>query len=340
MLKEVKFLQALDTIDIEVLFDSLGVQYDLKTDELFIICPNPEHDDTNPSCSININPESIYYQKFSCFGCTFAGSLVKLVETIKDCTYKEAKDYIIEIAESGDNWIVSNFTQRKTIKKPKSDIKITLPDEFVQLENGNGKSYRNYLHSRGLTDRMIENQQWGYCATGRYNKRVVLPVYIGSKLISFYSRHISTKNAAKKVFNATGSRMERALWPYNDLDYDLDYVWITESVFNVVTMMLAGLKNCVCLFGDKVQDEKIKVLSKFKELRIVPDGDYASKTMIENIYNYFKADKIIKAIEMPLREDANSLGVEGLERQLKTLAKVKSKDFRSHLIEIDYSIPK
>ena len=48
-------------------------------DELFFLCPNPEHDDHDPSCSVNLKT-GIFY----CFGCGFKGNLKKLKRIFKD----------------------------------------------------------------------------------------------------------------------------------------------------------------------------------------------------------------------------------------------------------------
>lgn len=52
-------------------------------DELFFICPNPEHNDEHPTnCSINLNTGVFY-----CFACGFGGNL-KDLERLKMTTNK------------------------------------------------------------------------------------------------------------------------------------------------------------------------------------------------------------------------------------------------------------
>jgi len=336
MYDNIKLMNAYESLNPEILLDMLGIQSELKSDELFFLCPNPDHADSNPSCSLNINPTSTFFLKYSCFGCQTSGSLIDLIKLVKECSFNEARKLIIQTAEEGGEWMMPEWAN---VRKDIEEVKIELPKEFVKFTNEDNY-YTDYLINRGLNYNDLTEQGWGYCATGLCKKRVVLPIYVDGKLVNYYARHISTKNKANKVWNATGSKMDKVVWDYHSIDFEKDYIWITESVFNRVSLLKASADNVICLFGDKLSDKKFEMLDKFKEIRVVPDGDRASKKLVETIFNYYGKEKTVKIVEIPKGEDANSVTLNDLKELLKALKKVRSNDFRSHLIEIDYSIPK
>lgn len=67
----------------------LGIEVKVKGDEATGLCPSPQHNDTSPSWSINLETG-----KHHCFSCGFGGSFQWLVQIVKGVRAGEAIAYI------------------------------------------------------------------------------------------------------------------------------------------------------------------------------------------------------------------------------------------------------
>lgn len=65
--------------------DELGISARVNYDEAMAVCPSPDHNDSHPSWSINIETGA-----HNCFACGFKGNFVQLVETVLDVGQAEA----------------------------------------------------------------------------------------------------------------------------------------------------------------------------------------------------------------------------------------------------------
>lgn len=88
--------------DLEGALDDLGIVGRISGDELTALCPNPQHDDSSPSWSINLNTG-----KHHCFSCGFGGSFQWLVQIMRGMRQGEASAWI--------------KTQKVRVAKPKEE---------------------------------------------------------------------------------------------------------------------------------------------------------------------------------------------------------------------------
>lgn len=75
--------------DLEGALGDLGIFGRIRGDELVALCPNPQHADTSPSWSINMNTG-----KHFCFSCGFGGSFQWLVQIVNGMRAGEASAWI------------------------------------------------------------------------------------------------------------------------------------------------------------------------------------------------------------------------------------------------------
>lgn len=328
-------------LDVQHVLDLLDLDFHQNRNELFFLCP--VHDDKNPSCSINIDKQSLMFLVVSCFGCDFSGTLVTLVSKVLKKSEDSAKNWLIRLvkpeeAEEDVETILLNETVDFTHKFEKKDGKldeVVLPDAFNLINTSKRNSYFEYLTGRGLTEKEIKEYGWGYCAKGFYKKRVVMPVFMENRMATFFTRHIFTDNDDKKVFNAYRSTTSKIVFPFNEIDFDLKYVWVTESVFNFFSLRKEGLKNLVCLFGNKMTPWKVRFFEKFDVMNMVPDGDEGGREWMQ------KASQLIAgvdffAVKMIEGEDANSVGRLELKQVLTTLSSFILQ--KSDNISTDFSV--
>jgi len=65
--------------------EQLGLKLEEAGDELRCVCPNPKHDDHEPSCYINPQKELWY-----CHGCGEGGNAADLYAMVKGCSKQKA----------------------------------------------------------------------------------------------------------------------------------------------------------------------------------------------------------------------------------------------------------
>jgi len=323
MLGEIRYKRAVKRVDIRDVLRHLEIDFEEIGSELRFICTSPKHKDSTPSATINWNPLSERYTWFSCFGCDYSGTLPKLVSSVTGISIADAKKFIMEFDSGKSFGVRRKYHVETNGERIKRHVKIKLPEEFQLIDLAKPNSYSRYLIQRGVLEEDIEKYGWGFCSTGYYRKRVVLPVYMKGRLVNFYARHLTTENKKKKHFNARHSEIERIVFPYDELDFDLSYIWVVESTFNFFKAKRLRLKNLCCFFGNKLTEWKLKFLSKFEQIRFIQDGDKGGRELVKKSRRQLSESTEVKAVQMYEGEDVGSITLRQLKLVLRTLRTVK-----------------
>ena len=82
------------------------------------------------------------------------------------------------------------FTPSKSEDKTESKIIVSLPREFLPLWTMNKSLYRNqaksFLHKRGITDVDIKKYKIGFCDSGLYEGRIIIPSYDDKGILNYF----------------------------------------------------------------------------------------------------------------------------------------------------------
>lgn len=337
MLDEIRYKRAVKRVDIRDVLRHLELDFEEIGSELRFLCINPDHKESVASSTINWNSLSDKYTWFSCFGCDYSGTLPKLVSVVAGITIAEAKKFIMEFDSGKAPFKKKNQYHIEGKKRIIRRVKIKLPEGFRLIDLNVHNSYLRYLQSRGVIEADIIKYGWGLCPTGHYAKRVLLPVYMNGKLVSFFARHISTENKKRKHFNAWCAEVERVVFPYDEIDFNLKYIWVVESAFNLFKAKRLKLKNLICTFGNKLTEWKEELFRKFEEVRFIPDGDKGGREFVRKARRRLPEDIKVKSVHMYEGEDAGSISLRRLKFVLRTLHEVKR---FSTSVQVDYSIKK
>jgi hypothetical protein len=89
MMRTITRLPDLVPADLEGALADLGIEVRVRGDEGTALCPNPQHPDSSPSWSINMDTG-----KHHCFSCGFGGSFQWLVQIMKGVRAPEATAWI------------------------------------------------------------------------------------------------------------------------------------------------------------------------------------------------------------------------------------------------------
>ena len=262
-----------------VLKEILG-GYNRTGHELLFSCPKCKHHKRKLSVNINKNV-------FKCWICDFKGTNInRLVRRYGDVAQKAKWGELTGQVEIGqfDEIIASLFPDTE---EDQPEV-VKLPNEFLSLAN-KGRSLlstkaRNYLNRRGITDEDILFWKIGYCPSGEYAGRIIIPsfnedgdcnYFIGRTYQSDWRKYMNPQAAKSKIV-------------FNELyiDWDEDLV-LTEGVFDAI---VAG-KNSVPILGSSLKEQS-RLFKKIIEndtpvyVALDPDAEEKASSLIQNLIKY------------------------------------------------------
>ena len=163
--------------------------------------------------------------------------------------------------------------------KPTNDKieSVQLPKEYKPLWNGGDSIVKrhalSYLYKRGITDEDILKYDIGYCDSGLYSNRIIIPSYDSDGKLNFFVGR-DFYNGKMKYRNSTTSK--------DIVGFDLFINWdepiiLCEGVFDA----MAFKRNAIPLFGKTVMNKlKKKIIeSRVKTIYLGLDGDAIEDTV-------------------------------------------------------------
>jgi DNA primase len=300
----------LEFIDIQSVLDDLQIEYSTKgknvsEDWIGTQCPFPGCDDRSNHCGINLSSPVV-----SCFACGKSGN------------------YLSFLAAKLNSWskaieILQRFSPRelkKPFQKNKSlrSIKVELPKEATKTPT---KYQNNYIKSRGYSPKELEVlYDFYYCGPiGKWANRIIVPIYYNNQLVTFSSIEIAEKSKLRYKHLAK----EESIIHCKELLYGMDSIvnynigMVVEGFFDQARIG----QNCVCTFGTLITPEQMKLLTKFKKVILVFDGDKAgyenSKKIADNLAVFTEVERVY----LPEGTDPDSLDnsdVKELQNMIKS----------------------
>jgi len=275
---------------INILDSALGIGTDLKSNERVYHCPFCHH----PKKKLNINIIKKYWH---CWVCDAKGkSLYSLLRKLNVDNYK-----ISEINKIyGNEYVTVSHTD---------DVKIELrlPSEFKSAllkPKSFNPMYTNvkfYLDSRGITREDIIKYNIGYCDSGLYSGRIVIPSYtIDGNLNYFISRTIY-EDEVYKYKNPPVSKNVIAL--DNQINWN-EKIVIVEGIFDAIAVK----RNAIPIFGKVIPVvlmEKI-LIKKPIGIKIMLDVDAQKQALYYT--EFFTRQGIPTSNIIPTDKDASSMG--------------------------------
>jgi len=267
--------------------------FSVQRQELLFRCPACDH--RKRKLSVNLGKNA-----FKCWVCSYRGHnirrLVRRYGTFTQLQKWDAYSDRIEIERFEELFSLGKPREYKTI--------LSLPDEFVSLCSKNipatGQYAYNYLRKRGLTDADIVRWKIGYCFSGEYRNRIIIPSFDDDGDVSFFIarsyngdsyKHKNPKASKNIVFNEL----------FIDWNEDLT---IVEGVFDAV---VAG--NAAPILGSTLQkDARLiqKIVYNDTPVYVALDPDVREK---ENkiIQTLLKYDIELYKIDVSGYEDVGSM---------------------------------
>jgi len=199
-----------------------------------------------------------------------------------------------------------------------------LPKEFLSLgvgsktlEFGNAVSY---LRRRGITKDDIHRYNIGYCESGEYKHRIIIPSYDKDGNLNFFSARAYYENAAWKY--------KLPPWSKNIIGFELFINWnepitLVESPFNAITIR----NNAIPLFGKTMSNKLKSALVENNVTRVNvcldKDAEKDSLSMCEYLVNIGIEDVYFVKLT---KKDPNEIG---FSEMVKLLDLSERMDFQS-----------
>ncbi len=228
------------------------------------------------------SPEGTAY---SCFRCG-KHSVKKVIATFT--SWQEAWTLVKEYSDTLSFYEGTHIERASAVKWP--------PDNSVEMPS----LHAQYLHKRGYDPKQLRDLYGVQCVyqTGAFKYRVVIPVYVGGKIVTYVGRDVTDK-ASLKYKNLSE---RNSILPVKETVYNLDSIHktaiICEGIFDAWRFGAHG----VCVFGLQFTASQTKALAtRIERAFIVFDAEptaYEKALELGEILSFQGVDVEVIGIDM------------------------------------------
>lgn len=272
----------------QVSFDCPVCSYDIK---------GLDHGDGKGNLEINYR-----YGVYKCWVCAEShethGSIYKLIKKYGNA--KQLKKYLLLKPEE----------QHEGVKKVYNQIK--LPSEFIPFKDASfgmklTPSYKqafNYIKRRNITDLMLQIYNIGFCATGIYENRIIIPSYDENNRINYFIARSYLENTKMKYKNPQAQK-EIIIFNEKLIDWN-ETVYIVEGAFDSIF-----IPNAIPMLGKFMSEHLFsKLYNNAKKIIIVLDPDAYNDQ--ERLYHRLNCGKLMgKVWSIKLEGDKDIADLKG-----------------------------
>lgn len=346
--------QLRNKIDLRKLLRVLNIKFKETPKDLYAKCPLG-HQRKRTSWSICYDKTSKNFGRFHCFSCGWKGNYITLIRQLLDLDKTEAIKYIRTLFNLGEIFEESLYKmaleEKKIIQEEKENyelVEVKLPEEFKLVSKNSGEFY-DYLIDRDINFEMIKKYKMLYCIGAKkkeikpYNNRVIVPITIDNKVVSFFARIIDKDYTGKQKglyppVSFPASHIRLVMFGIDDIDDSLDYGILVEGIFDNIRMQTLNYKNILSVLGNQLTKEKKEFLSKKfegKDLYVIGDGDDGGKILIDHGKD-LQFNCKVHSVYLPEDTDPGDISPSELRKAILR-SKHKSKKI---IISCDYTINK
>ena len=228
-------------------------------------CPLCNH--RKPKLEINLIPTTKNENPWHCWACDAKGKTISSL-------FKSLK-------VEGNKYCELNSILGTTTKIDTSDFNsnIDLPKEYKLLCNISktdiiARQALSYLKKRGITSTDILKYQIGYCETGRYANKIIIPNYDANGKLNYFIARSFEKDPARK-FDAISSDKNSIIGFENLINWDLPVI-LCEGAFDAIAIK----RNAIPLYGKTMSKQLTKKLlsNNIKNIYLALDNDALKST--------------------------------------------------------------
>ena len=255
--------------------DEKGIDYRSSGKNIgqgWIGVPCPFCEDTSNHMGINLESAN-----FNCWRCGESGSFSKFVAVTEQKSFKEAR----RISDNYKNYY--KFPE-ETKSKFQIDSEIRLPPYANKSFH---KKHLDYLKRRRYNPFKTIERYDLYCCTnlGDYPWRVLIPVYLGGKIVTFTTADVNP-NSKMKYKHCPNNQ---SVIPIKSTLYNVDNVEEQAVIVEGVLDSWRIGKGSVALFGTKYTPEQINMIRNLNLKKVFVMLDEDATTISERLCNELSA---------------------------------------------------
>ena len=301
---------------INILDDVLGPGTSMKGDEQAHYCPFCHHHKKK----LQINLQT---QQWHCWVCDAKGKRIqRLLKRLQVDSHKLKKIYEIY----GDDYVVySNDTEEEKVE-------LRLPNEFRSLlEEPKGlnptfRKVKEYARKRGITKGDIIRYNIGYCDSGHYANRIIIPSYDSNNRLNYF--------IARSVFDEEKFKYKNPPVSKNIIMFENQINWnepitLVEGVFDA----MAVKRNAIPLLGKFIPKTLNDTIYKkeVKSINILLDEDAQEQALYYTMQ--FQNQGITTKNIIPSTKDAGEMGFSQVNTILKNTEETNFGDIISQKLK-------
>lgn len=244
----------------------------------------------------------------NCFVCMEKMSPLNLVKELEGFKSFNEVTRLLERYESFSIELTDHVREKNETNNDKVRVIQTLPKEYKMVGLYDSKLehiVRAQLKRRGFSVTKAMMLGFGYCGTGEFAQRLIIPFYRNGKVIYFNARQITQIGSKYKNPNEEDFGIGKGNIIYNhDALYFFKKVWLFEGAFNAATIG----NNATATGGKGLSKWQINeyIVSPCKEIIIGLDDDAYKEAL--QIALALAPHKKVKILKFPKGKDANDLG--------------------------------
>ena len=309
----------------------------LQSEQLQVNCPRCQEREglsyPDGKFNLEINTAKRMFRCWKCDEPKFSGSLGRLVRTFgSHVDYEMYKSY----AGITRDYVFND-------NEEKEFIQVRLPEEmisFAQMDASNPEHFEayNYLvNERKLSRDIILRYRLGFCTTGKYAKRIIIPSFDKDGDVNYFvGRYYGTNEKIRKKLPYLNPDADKDAIIFNEglVNWD-STVYLVEGAFE----MLSFPVNIIPMLGKTLSTTLfLKLKELLPEVVVLLDPD-AYKNSVELFYTlqtiYVGCEERVRIVKLPSKEDLDELRKnQGIGEVIKSLYTARG------LIVDDYFIQK
>jgi DNA primase len=276
--------------------------------EYVFFCPECKHHKKK----FSINPAKGFYK---CWVCNVAGSVFSLIKKHGTADQIASWKELAGIFDHSDEFV-------------KINTEIDLPKEFITLSKPNVMANKAllYLASRNISKEDIIWWKMGFCPTGTYRNRIVVPSYDISGNLNYFVGRAYDNNPQAYVYP---SRSKDLVFNELFLDWEKDII-LTEGIFDAI---VAG--NAIPLLGSTLIEQSIvfqTIVSKTSRvfLGLDPDAVEKENKIIQLFLSYG-----VEVFKIPIKpyKDIGKMDKETFQRHKNEALELTKDNILQYLLE-------
>lgn len=294
----------------------LGKSHKRARENYAFHCPFCNH--RKPKLEINMATNEEGHNPWECWVCQTRGrtirSLLKQLKTPRDTA----------------NEILKYVPKGSQIEYKQLSI-IELPKEYQSLYSASSTSVvanlvKKYLYERGLCDNDFIKYSIGYCTTGEYGGRVIIPSYTSSGTLNFFVARSYDGNYFKYK-NPEASK--DIIFFENLINWNAPII-LCEGVFDAMAIR----RNAIPILGKSVSKELYKkiITSNVKDIYIALDND-AKDRALQIAEQFLNNGKRVFIVEMK-DKDPSEMGFRTFTKHIQSAEELDLSRLMLHKLDL------